>query len=283
MAAIRTIAILGPGLLGGSLAWALHRLPTKPHVIVWARRKEAAQQVTERGLASGATTDLAEAVRAADEVILCTPFGAMVELVKAARPHLRPGVFLTDVASVKAPVDEAIAPVLAGHAHWIGSHPMAGGEKAGLDAARPDLFHGARVILTPTKATSPLALKWAEQFWSELGAACLKTTPQNHDWAVAQISHLPHLVAVLLALAPENEALLFAGPGFRDTTRVAGGPPSMWTEILLANRSAVLDALNTFEGALIAARIALQTGDEKRLQELLTAANDVRRLFTDAA
>ncbi|MFQ3670596.1 MAG: prephenate dehydrogenase [Verrucomicrobiia bacterium] len=268
-------------MLGGSLALALGRLTSRPRVTVWARRLEAAEEVRARGVAERATVDLEEAVRGAGEVIFCTPMGAMPGLARAVVPFLEAGAFVTDIASVKGPVDAALGPILSGRARWIGSHPMAGGERAGLEAARADLFEGARVILTPTSLTPRDTLEWAEGFWGELGCRCMTADPVAHDRAVAQISHLPHLLAALLVNAVEPGALGFHGPGFRDTTRVAAGPAAMWAEILLENRGAVLAALSRFEVGAARARAALEAGDEKELHGLLAAANDVRRSSVD--
>ncbi len=277
MADLRSITILGPGLLGGSLALALGHLSSRPSVTVWARRSEAVDEVLTRHIAPLATTDLSAAVGNADAVILCTPMGVMPDLARAILPHLRPGTFVTDIASVKAPVEAALAPIFLGHARWIGSHPMAGGEQAGLHAARPDLFHHARVILTPTPATPPETLAQAKSFWTQLDCTCLTTDPATHDRAVAQISHLPHLLAALLINAVQPDALPFRGPGFLDTTRIAAGPAPMWAEILLENRSAVLAALDQFQLATDRARAALLHQNEKELHDILSNANHVRR------
>ncbi|GAB4245064.1 MAG: prephenate dehydrogenase [Candidatus Methylacidiphilales bacterium] len=281
MAASRSITILGPGLLGGSLALALQQLPHPPTITVWARRTEAIEKVRSQGLA--ATTDLLAAVRSANEIIFCTPMGAMPDLAQTIVPHLQPDTFITDIASVKAPIESALGPIFQGKARWIGSHPMAGGEKAGFDAARADLFQNARVILTPTPATAPATLAQARAFWTDLGCFCLTTDPETHDRAVAQISHLPHLLAALLVNAVDPNALEFRGPGFLDTTRIAAGPAPMWAEILVQNRAAVLTALDQFHQATHHTRAALERGDEKELQEILTAANHVRRSLSAPA
>jgi prephenate dehydrogenase len=163
----------------------------------------------------------------------------MPGLVEEFRGALKPGALVTDVGSVKGSVDAALAPLLAGRALWVGSHPMAGSEQSGFVAARPDLFEGAAVIVTPTAATAPEAVEKATEFWSALGARVFTLAPEQHDLAVADISHVPHLMAALLVANANPTSLPLAGGGFRDTTRVASGSPELWIEILWANREAL--------------------------------------------
>lgn len=274
---LRKVAIIGPGLLGASLALGLRRADLAETVHVWARRPDAADEVMKNNVADRANTQLAPVVEHAEVVIFCTPMGAMAELARQALPHLHPETLVTDVASVKGPVEAFMAPLFKNHALWIGSHPMAGSEKAGLHAARPNLFAGATCLLTPTASTAPAAIARARAFWQDLGAHCFELDPDRHDQAVAQISHLPHLLAALLVRSVQTDALPFAGPGFRDTTRVAAGPAPMWTEILMENRHAVLQCLGTMSGQLDRAIHLLESRDEKGLHDLLAQANDVRQ------
>lgn len=238
---MKKVAILGPGLLGGSIALAL-RARGDTAVAVWARRAEAAAEVLSRGCADLASTDLREVVSGAALVILCTPVGSMPQLATDIAPHLAPGAIVTDVGSVKAPVVAALEPILRGRGEFVGSHPMAGSDQAGIEAARADLFAGAVCIVTPTPSTNAAAAAEVEVFWKSLGSSVRTLSPAEHDEVVALISHFPHLLAATLvdSVASTNPAAFdFAGPGFRDTTRVAGGPPGMWTEILHTNRHAV--------------------------------------------
>jgi prephenate dehydrogenase len=240
------VSILGPGLLGGSLALALRQRAPQVRVTVWARREEAAREVRERGFAKETTTDLKTAVAGADLVILCVPIGAMAGIATEMAPHLRAAAVVTDVGSVKAPVVDELRNILG--PHFVGSHPMAGSERVGLDAARPDLFEGAVCIVTPDAGVESARLEAVAAFWSSLGCRVASLPPPEHDEVVALISHLPHLVAaalVNLVCARNADAFHFCGTGFRDTTRVASGPPAMWAEILDGNRQAMAKSVES--------------------------------------
>lgn len=275
--AFAKIAILGPGLLGGSLALALKERKLAERVAVWGRSEKAIREILGRNLATEASSDPKVAVADADLVILCTPLGVMGDLCRSFLPALDPRAIVTDVASVKGPVDAQLAPLLRGKASWIGSHPMAGKEKAGLEAACGNLFQNACCILTPTDETSPEALATVRVFWEALGSRVVELSPADHDRLVAQISHLPHLLAALLVQAVDPKALPLAGTGFRDTTRIAAGPAPMWAEILLNNREALLQGLDALSLQIENSRNLLNQKDEKGLQELLSRANDVRK------
>ena len=257
-----TVAILGPGLIGGSLALALAERGLAKRLMIYARSPRALDAIRTAGVDAELTGNPGEAVRDADVVVLCVPIEAMAGLVREFRGALKPGALVTDVGSVKGSVDRDLAPLLEDRALWIGSHPMAGSEQAGFAAARPDLFDGATVILTPTKRTSRDAHRRAEKFWTALGSNLAVLPPEKHDRLVAAISHIPHLIAAALV----NHAVVFgdldlAAGGFRDTTRVASGSPELWTEILLANREAVGDQLEDLIRSLEAIRLALKNHD----------------------
>jgi prephenate dehydrogenase len=241
-----TVAILGPGLIGGSLALALAERGLAKRLTIYARSARALDEIRTAGVDAELTGNPSEAVRDADVVILCVPIEAMAGLVHEFRDALKPTALVTDVGSVKGSVDREIAPLLEDRALWIGSHPMAGSEQAGFAAARADLFDGATVILTPTKHTHREAENLAEKFWSALGAKLAVLSPEKHDQIVAAVSHIPHLIAAALVNhAVKDGDLELAAGGFRDTTRVASGSPELWTEILLANRVAVARQLDS--------------------------------------
>jgi len=235
-----TVAILGPGLIGGSLALALADRTLAKRLMIYARSPRALDEIRLAGVDAELLTNPSEAVAEADVVILCVPIEAMPALVAEFRDALKPTALVTDVGSVKGSVVRDIEPLLEGRALWIGSHPMAGSEQTGFAAARPDLFDGANVILTPTKHTVPDAERKASQFWTALGAKLAILSPEKHDQIVAAISHIPHLLAAALVNhAVEHGDLDLSAGGFRDTTRVASGSPELWAEILLANADAV--------------------------------------------
>ncbi len=272
------VAILGPGLLGGSISLAL-RAQSGTEVRLWARRPEAVEEAQQLGVAHLATTDLSEAVSGADTVLLCVPVGAMEALVQKMLPSLAVDALVTDVGSVKEPVCRVLSPLLQGRAHFIGSHPMAGSEKAGLAAARANLFEGAVCILTPESGvTSEETVGRATSLWQRLGGMVRSLPASVHDQICAMISHMPHLAAAALVRTVDStcpEAFAFCGPGFRDTTRIAGGLPEMWTEILLSNRQAVAGGVRALISVLEQAAVQLERGDE-------TAETSVRQLLESA-
>lgn len=277
-----TVAILGPGLIGGSLALALAERNLAKRLMIYARSPRALDEIRTANIDAELTGNPAEAVSEADVVILCVPIDAMAGLVREMRDSLKPTALVTDVGSVKGRVDKEIEPLLRDRALWIGSHPMAGSEQAGFSAARPDLFEGAAVIITPTKQTPPKAIQRAEQFWKALGGRVVELSPQEHDEQVAQISHLPHLLAAALAAMVSEEALDLAGGGFRDTTRVASGSPELWAEILSSNAEAIAHHLDLLIRDLQEIGRTLHKPDKKsQLLATLKAAHDARAKLSE--
>ena len=286
---MKSVAILGPGLLGGSIALALRSQPGV-EVRLWARRAAALQEARALEIADVVTGNAAEAVEGADTVVLCVPVGAMKEVLLQALPSLAPDALVTDVGSVKKPVCDVLTPLLANRALFIGSHPMAGSEKAGLSAARPDLFLNAVCILTPEPGrTLPAACERAEAFWIRVGCRVRSLSPETHDEVCALISHLPHLTAAALVHTVENalpEAFGFCGSGFRDSTRIASGLPAMWTEILSSNRMAVAAGLRKLVATLEPLAAHLEQGGapaEKAIQDFLVSAKERRDLLSPSS
>lgn len=238
------LAILGPGLLGGSITLAA-RARGGFRVGLWARRAEAVAEIEARGIADRASTDLRAIVADAQLVIFCMPIGAMPALAREIVDVIPAGAVVTDVGSVKAPVCAELGAIFRERGRFVGSHPMAGSEQTGLAAAHARLFEGAVAIVTPEAETDPAAVATVREFWTALGSRVLQLAPPEHDEIVALISHFPHLLAATLVQTVTEQnvrAFDFCGPGFRDTTRVAAGPPAMWAEILAQNREAVRDA-----------------------------------------
>jgi cyclohexadieny/prephenate dehydrogenase len=276
----RRLAVLGPGLIGGSILLAARARQPELRLSVWSRAGDELAEVRRRGLADVVTDDLPAAVRGADLVVLCTPAGAMASVAAEFAPHLEPDAVVTDVGSVKAPVVAALDPLLP---RFVGGHPMAGRELAGLGAARADLFAGSLCFLTPTDRTLPAAGARVANFWKALGAGRVHALPATeHDELVALISHLPHIVAAVLletvaSAWPDGAALACSGPGLRSVTRPAAGLPELWTEILSLNRSAVASALRQFAGQLEAFAQCLEPGREAELAARLRSAAARRR------
>ena len=246
MSPFSSVAILGPGLLGGSLLHDAKRLGWK-NVRAWTRREEITRRILDAGLAQISSTDLGTCVNGADLIVLASPIGTYASLTAdLLRLPLASGVTITDVGSVKGPVVHGIGRQLteAGIA-FVGGHPMAGSEAKGLDAARPHLFDNTACLLTPVASTPAAALRQVSSFWLSLGSRVTSVDPDLHDAIMARISHVPHLAAaaiVLAALSEDPSIAQYAAGGLRDTTRVASGDPAMWEEILRENRSAVLHA-----------------------------------------
>jgi prephenate dehydrogenase len=271
-----TVAILGPGLIGGSLALALAERGLAKRLMIYARSPHALDAIRTAGVDAELTGNPSEAVRDADVVVLCVPIEAMAGLVHEFRDALKPTALVTDVGSVKGSVDRDLAPLLDDRALWVGSHPMAGSEQGGFIAARPDLFEGATVIVTPTRHTQQAAEQRAEDLWKALGAAVVNLSPETHDRFVAQVSHLPHLLAAALVNHASEEARELAGGGFRDTTRVASGSPELWVEILLANREAISTSLALLLSNLTKAHDLIQKNEKTELLKLLQRAQHSR-------
>lgn len=270
------ISILAPGLIGGSVAMAAARAYPHADLFVWSRRKESLATIQKALPKAKTGTDLSAAA-GSDLVILGAPASALAELVRSLLPSLSAHALVTDVASVKAPVEKELSPLLHGRARWIGSHPMAGSEESGFSAARADLFQNAPVILTPAPSTPAQTTQDASGFWTALGARVVELTAEEHDRQVARISHLPHAVAATLVRAVGQKGQALAGPGYRDTTRVAAGPSALWTEILLSNREEILAGLKQFRHGLQDLEQALENRDTAALEKFLEDAAKIRR------
>ena len=273
------IAILGPGLLGGSLAMALRRIEPAPHVRIWGRRSDAVDAARARTICDGAFTSLEETVAEADLVVLCVPVEAMPALATSMRAHLSPSAVVTDVGSVKQQVVQPVRAALAGAAQFVGSHPMAGSEQAGIEAAREDLFDGAACLVTPVPENRREDVERVAAFWTSVGCRVRELSPQRHDEAVALISHLPHLTAAVLTdLVQSNDpaAFDFCGNGFRDSTRIASGSAAMWTGIFRSNREAVRESIDAMIEKLREFGTLLDAGRDSEVEAFLARAKAAR-------
>jgi prephenate dehydrogenase len=278
-------------LLGGSLGMAIRARRLTGPVWGFVRRSESLKECQSRGAADVVTTDLRAAVSGAQLIVLCTPVASMLPLAEQFLPFVRKGCVITDVGSVKAQVVEELQPLArrAG-AHFVGAHPMAGSELGGVSAAKPDLFCGAACVLTPTRDSSPRAIRLVEALWQGMGAEVLRLSPQKHDRIVSRTSHLPYFTAAAMSRLvldpshPAEQPKLCAG-GFRDSTRVASGSPEMWRDIAMANRQEVADAigilirdLKQMRNVILRAKPRLL---EKRLVEAKTRRDRWRAEFLD--
>jgi prephenate dehydrogenase len=251
---IRRLAIVGVGLLGGSVAKAARAGRLARHIIGVGRDPERLRPAVDDGTLDLAVTDLDAGVREADVIMLAAPVLAIEGLLERVWRAAADGALITDVGSTKRNIVRAAERLAVTRPlAFVGSHPLAGSEQAGYRVARVDLFHGATVVVTPTERTDLAALKKTSELWEALGARVTSLDPETHDRTVAAISHLPHLIACALvdgAVRVEPGALELAARGFRDTTRIAGGDPDMWTEIFLANRDALTAGIEAFRQAL---------------------------------
>jgi len=272
--AFQKLAVVGLGLLGGSVAAAARSRGLVREVVGAARRQAPLRFALESGIVDSIATP-AEAVVGADLVVLGTPVGSMARVVADIASHLTPGCIVTDVGSVKASVVELLPGLLPEGVEFVGSHPMAGSHLRGPEHARADLFVGASCVVTPRAGQDPGAVRRVEEFWTALGARVTRRTPCAHDEEVAWVSHLPHLVAFAFAdalrSAPTRVGEL-AGGGFRDFTRIAQSDAELWGEILSLNGKALSGPLNHFSASLARLARVLEEGDSESLERLLHTA-----------
>ncbi len=281
----RKVAILGLGLIGGSLAAALKKHGLADEVVAGTRSARTRARGLELGLVDEATDDLAKAVNGADLVFLSVPVSAMAVTMSAMAPGLSRETIITDGGSVKGAVIEAARRTLSAHvSRFVPGHPIAGKEYSGVDAADADLYRQHRVILTPTEQTDPAATQRVRQLWTCLGADVLEMGPTEHDQILAETSHLPHLLAFSLVdtlsrQGDSTEIFRYAAGGFRDFTRIASSDPVMWHDIFRENQTAVLGALDLFRIGLDDFQKAVAEGDGEALLGIMTRANSARARF----
>jgi prephenate dehydrogenase len=270
--AFECVAVVGLGLLGGSVALAARRRGVAARVVGATRRSEARERALREG-AVDAIAPLEEVARQADLVVLATPVYAMADTLRRLAPELADGAIVTDVGSVKSPLVETLPGLLPPGAVYVGSHPMAGSHERGMDHAREDLFEGASCIVT--EAEDGRAVERVCAFWRGLGAAVVRRDPTAHDAEVAWVSHVPHVLAFAFARALESApdgSGEVAGAGFRDFTRIARSDAELWADILTANRKALAAPLQRSGAALSELARAIEAGDAEALEHLLTSA-----------
>ncbi len=276
------VTLIGVGLLGGSLGLSIRRKRLAARVCGLVRRRESVGECESLGVVDEAVCDLEAAAQEADLVVFCTPIAQMLPLARQILPHLKAGTVVTDVGGVKGQVVRDLEPLLAGaKVHFVGSHPMAGGEKMGVSAAREDLFQNAVTVVTPTPRSHGPSVRQIESLWTALGSRVLRLSPEAHDDLVSRSSHLVHVVAAELAnyvlspIHPKEQSLLCA-TGFKDTTRIASGSPEMWRDIAMNNRENLSRVLGVFIEDLQEFQLALQDGDQGAVQEFFENARQRR-------
>ena len=279
---IDRLCIVGVGLIGGSLAKDLRRLGLCGEIIGCSRKRENLERARELGIIDAYYLDPAKAVEGADMVVLAVPLGAMAAVLEAMRPGLATGAVLTDVGSAKCSVLEAARSAFGAiPENFVPAHPIAGTEHSGVEAALQGLFQGRRVIVTPAEETRPGAVDRVREMWQSVGAEVLEMDPAHHDEVLAATSHLPHMLAYTLVdmlgrMEERVEMFRYAAGGFRDFTRIASSDPQMWHDICIANRGALVDALDQFQADLGTAIDAIRDGDGKTIKEIFTRAKALR-------
>jgi len=272
----KSVAIVGVGLIGGSIGLALRQRGLADTVIGIGRRQATLRTARRVGAVSNTTVDLAKGVADAELIVVCTPVGRIVEDVRRAAEHCREGTLITDAGSTKHTIVEALDNQLPRGCRFLGSHPLAGGEKTGPAHAKADLFEGRIALLTPTRNTRAEDFDTLEGFWSALGSVVVQMPPDEHDRALALTSHLPHLAAAALAALLPERYFRLTGTGVLDTTRIAAGDPVLWSQVFLHNRQNVLAALGQLDKGLAALRAAIEANDAATLEQLLALAKKTR-------
>ena len=280
---ITRVAIIGLGLLGGSIGLAVKARDLAIATSGWDRDALVRQRAAERGLVETVHDTAEAAVADADLVILCVPVGAMGEAARAIAPGLAPHAIISDVGSSKAAVAEALAAALPG-ACIIPAHPVAGTEQSGPDAGFATLFAGRWCIITPPEGVDPAQLEALSDFWAQLGSKVELMDAAHHDLVLAVTSHIPHLIAYTivgtasdLEDVTQSEVIKYSAGGFRDFTRIAASDPVMWRDVFLTNKGAVLEMLGRFTEDLTAMQRAIRSADGEALFDLFTRTRAIRR------
>jgi cyclohexadieny/prephenate dehydrogenase len=278
------IALVGMGLIGSSIARAARAANLAGTIVAVDRDAAVVARVQELGIADHATTDLAAGVAEADLVILSIPVGAFADVAERIGPSLKQGTIVSDTGSVKASVIAQTQPHLPAGVHLVPAHPVAGTEYSGPDAGFATLFRDRWCILTPPNGTDPDAVRRVEEFWSGVGANVETMSAEHHDLVLAITSHVPHLIAYNivgtaadLEEVTQSEVIKFSAGGFRDFTRIAASDPTMWRDIFLHNKEAVLEMLGRLNEDIAVLARAIRWGDGDALFDLFTRTRAIRR------
>ena len=278
------VVLIGLGLIGSSIARAIRHKKLAQELVACDASQEVLERARELALADHFTSDIAAAVRGADLVVLCAPVGANAAIGAAMAAHLKAGAIITDVGSVKGAVVAALAPILPPGVHLIPAHPVAGTEYSGPDAGFATLFLNRWCIVTPPDGADAKAVAAVCGFWQALGSNVETMTPTHHDLVLAITSHVPHLIAYNIVgtaahmeEVTQSEVIKFSAGGFRDFTRIAASDPTMWRDVFLHNKDAVLEMLGRFNEDLAALQRMIRWGDGEGLFELFTRTREIRR------
>jgi cyclohexadieny/prephenate dehydrogenase len=278
------LGLIGVGLIGSSIARAARAQHAAQSIVATARSAATRRRVAELGIADQVVESNAAAVEGADLVIVSVPVGQSGLVAEEIGPHLKPGAIVSDVGSVKSSVVREMAPHIPSGVHFIPGHPVAGTEHSGPDAGFAELFVNRWCILTPSGDTDPAAVERLAAFWRLLGARVETMSAEHHDLVLAITSHVPHLIAYTivgtadeLSAVTRSEVLQFSAGGFRDFTRIAASDPTMWRDVFLANKDAVLEMLGTFNEDLSKLTRAIRRGDGQALFDHFARTRAIRR------
>ena len=270
------VAIVGVGLIGGSIGLALRQRGLVNTIVGVGRNQVSLRMARRVGAVHHTTIELAKGVAEAELVVVCTPVAQIADHVREAAKSCPAGTLLTNVGSTKQSIVAALDEELPRDCRFLGSHPLAGSEKAGVSHADANLFDGRVAILTPTRNTRAEDFDLLEGFWEALGSVVIRMSAEEHNRALAITSHLPHLAAAALAATVPEQYYRLSGAGILDTTRLAAGDPILWKQILLQNRENILSALQQYGIKLTALHVALRDGNETELERFLTNAKKNR-------
>ncbi len=278
-AVFHQITILAPGLLGASLGMATHHLSLAKRVHVWARRAESREDCISQKWCDATFADPAESVEGSDLVVICTPVDMILSMMGQVAPALMDGALVTDVGSTKSRICRMSASILPIGTDFIGSHPMAGSEKSGMKHASHDIFKNRACLVSPLEETGDIPIERLVRFWRGLGMEVSSVSPERHDEIVANISHLPHLLASVLCLQLNRKPhawQAFSGNGLRDTTRIAAGNPEIWRSIFEENKEELIRSVDEFEKELATIRSHILNGEWAQVLHLLSSAKTYR-------
>ncbi|MDR3622427.1 MAG: prephenate dehydrogenase [Paludisphaera borealis] len=274
-----TVAVVGVGLIGGSIGLALRSRGLASTVVGVGRDLQALEQARHRGVIDRATTDLAQGVAEADVVVVCTPVGRVPLDVRRAAEAAPKTALITDAGSTKRRIVEEVEKTPSAAELFVGAHPLAGSERSGSAFSKADLFRDRVCVLTPTARTPASRLRAARGFWSSLGCRILEMGPVEHDEVVAYTSHLPHALAASLAATVPVDWLPLAAGAFRDGSRVAGADTELWTAIFRENRGPLMTAVGALQDRLATLKYALMNDDEDAIRRWWDDARTRRALF----